>query len=98
MVRKTFRLTPDQQAKRKRLVQHTGHSESEIIRGALEAMPEDIDPVRMALMARGVILPKDASVTREEAKRTYEAYLKQIGDRHIGLIQAVLEERATQQE
>jgi predicted DNA-binding protein len=98
MVRKTFRLTPDQQAKLERLVQHTGRSESEIIRGALVAISEDTNPVILALKAQGMILPKDTRVTREEAKRTYEAYLKQIGKRHIGLTQAVLEDRATQQE
>jgi antitoxin ParD1/3/4 len=94
MVRKQIYIAPEHEAKLKRLAQNSGRSEAEIIREALEAIPDDIDPVRNALMAQGMILPKDTSVTRADAKKAYEAYLKQIGNRHLGLTQAVLEDRA----
>ena len=98
MVRKTYRLTSDQQAKLERLVQHTGRSESEIIRDALAARLEEADPVLNALRAQGLIMPQEIKMSRAESDKLHEAYLEQIGDRHIGLSQAVLEERATQQE
>jgi hypothetical protein len=45
-------------------------------------------------MAQGLIMPKEKMVTRADAEKAYQAYLKQIGDRHLGLTQAVLENRA----
>lgn len=98
MVRKTYRLTTNQQAKLERLVQHTGRGESEIIRDTLAAKLEEADPVLNALLAQGLIVLQEIIMSRAESDKLHEAYLKQIGDRHIGLTQAVLEERATQQE
>jgi predicted DNA-binding protein len=97
MVRKTYRLTTAQQAKLARLVQHTGRSESQIIRDALAAKLVEADPVLIALMAQGLIVPQEIKMSRAESDKLHAAYLKQIGDRHIGLTQAVLKERATQQ-
>ena len=74
MVRKTFRLTPDQQAKRKRLVQHTGHSESEIIRDVLAAKLEDADPVLNALMAQGLIVLQEIIMSRAESDKHLKTF------------------------
>ena len=93
MIRKQIYIASEQEAKVKRLAQCSGRSEAEIIRDAIEAIPEDTDPVILALRAQGLIVPREKTVTREEAKKTYEAYLQQIGDRHIGLTRAVLDER-----
>ncbi|MCX7740592.1 MAG: ribbon-helix-helix domain-containing protein, partial [Meiothermus sp.] len=49
MIRKQIYLAPEQEAKLKRLARATGRSEAEIIREALDALPESPDPVLDAL-------------------------------------------------
>jgi antitoxin ParD1/3/4 len=94
MIRKQIYIAPEHEAKLKRLAQCAGRSEADLIRSAIEAIPENIDPIRQTLMAQGLIMPKEKTVTRADAEKAYQAYLKQIGDRHLGLTQAVLENRA----
>ncbi|MBF6595075.1 MAG: ribbon-helix-helix protein, CopG family [Thermaceae bacterium] len=96
MVRKQIYIAPEQEAKLKRLAKAAGRSEADIIREALDALPEATDPVLSALLSQGLIVPKDSSVSREEARRAYADYLKLIGKRKLGLTRAVLEDRARQ--
>jgi antitoxin ParD1/3/4 len=93
MIRKQIYIAPEHEAKIKRLVRHTHKSEAEIIRQAIEAVPEDGNPIISALRAQGLLVPREKFVTREEAEQTYRAYLEQIGNKKIGLTEAVLEER-----
>jgi hypothetical protein len=58
----------------------------------------DSDPFRQLLIAQGLILPQHSSTTRAEADRAYQAYLEQLGDRHLVLTQAVLEDCVREQE
>ena len=51
------------------------------------------DSLRQMLIAQGLILPQISTTTRADAERAYRAYLEQLGDRHLGLTQAVLEDR-----
>ena len=93
MIRKQIYIAQVHEAKLKRLAQTAGRSEAEIIRAAIEAIPEQTDPLRQMLIAQGLIMPQPSTTTRADAERAYQAYLQQIGDRHFGLTQAVLEDR-----
>ena len=96
MVRKQIYIAPEHEAKLKRLAQGSGRSEAEIIREALEAIPEETDPVLNALFAQGLIVPQPITVTRATSEELHRAYLEQIGDRQLGLTQTVLDERTRQ--
>ncbi|MCL6528236.1 MAG: ribbon-helix-helix domain-containing protein [Thermaceae bacterium] len=93
MIRKQIYLAPEQEAKLKRLARATGRSEAEIIREALEALPESTDPVLAALLSQGVIEAPTVSLSPAQAENAYQRYLQQIGSRRLGLSRAVLEER-----
>ena len=93
MIRKQIYIAQAHEAKLKRLAQGAGRSEAEIIRAAIEAIPEHTDPLRQMLIAQGLIVPQQSTTTRADSERAYQAYLQQIGDRHFGLTQAVLEDR-----
>lgn len=93
MIRKQFYIAPEQEAKLKRLAKAAGRSEAEIVREALDALPEATDPVLKALVAQGLIVSQPVNVSRSESRRLHREYLKRIGKRRLGLSQAVLEER-----
>jgi antitoxin ParD1/3/4 len=94
MIRKQIYIAPQHEAKVKRLAKSSGRSEADIIREALEALPEEIDPVLNALIAQDLILPQEGKTTRLEARVMFDSYLKKIGKRHFGLTGAVLEDRS----
>ncbi len=96
MIRKQIYIAPEHEAKLKRLAQSAGRSEAEIIREALEAIPEEIDPIYNLLMKKGLIVKQEITVTREESERIHQEYLAMIGNKQFSLSQAVLEERARQ--
>lgn len=96
MIRKQIYIAPEQEAKLKRLARATGRSEAEIIREALDALPESTDPVLAALMSQGLIEAPTVAPSQAQAGALYERYLQQIGPRRLGLSQAVLEERQSQ--
>ncbi len=93
MVRKQVYLAPEQEAKLKRLARATGRSEAEIIREALDALPESPDPVLDAAGARGCSSPRRWWGSPAQADAAYRRYLQRIGRRQLGLSQAVLAER-----
>jgi antitoxin ParD1/3/4 len=93
MIRKQIYIAPEHEAKLKRLAQSAGRSEAEIIREALEAIPEEIDPIYNLLLKKGMILEQQITVTREESERLHQEYLAMIGNRNLGLTQAVIDGR-----
>lgn len=90
MIRKQFYIAPEQEAKLKRLAKAAGRSEAEIVREALDALPEAADPVLNALVAQGLIVSQPVNVSRSESRRLHQEYLRRIGKRRLGLSQAVL--------
>lgn len=96
MIRKQVYIAPEQEAKLKRLAKAAGRSEADIIREALDALPEAGDSVLSALMAQGLIVSQPVAVSRSESQRLHQEYLKRVGKRQLGLSQAVLEEREGQ--
>lgn len=93
MIRKQIYLAPEQEAKLKRLARATGRSEAEIIREALDALPESPDPVLDALWRQGMLEPPAVVGSPAQADAAYRRYLQRIGRRQLGLSQAVLAER-----
>ena len=96
MIRKQIYIAPEHKAKLKRLVQSAGRSEADLIREAIEAIPEETDPILAALVVQGLIVPQEIKVTRAESQKLHEEYLALIGNCQLGLTQAILEERAGQ--
>ncbi len=93
MIRKQIYLAPEQEAKLKRLARATGRTEAEIIREALDALPETADPVLAALYSKGLLESPTIPANPTQAQSAYQRYLNQIGQRKLGLAEAVLEER-----
>ncbi|GIW26182.1 ribbon-helix-helix domain-containing protein [Meiothermus sp.] len=96
MIRKQIYIAPEQEAKLKRLAKTTGRTEAEIIREALDALPETSDPVLAALLSQGLVEFVGSSANPTQAQAAYQRYLKQVGRRTLGLSQAILEERQAQ--
>jgi hypothetical protein len=104
MIRKQIYLAPEQEAKLKRIARVTGRTEAEIIREALDALPETSDPILAALLSQGMIEPPPASpstssgqaLNQAQAEAIYQEYLERIGRRKLGLSQTVLQERLDQ--
>ncbi len=94
MIRKQIYIAPQHEAKVKRLAKSSGRSEADIIREALEALPEEIEPVLNALIAQDLVVPQAGETTRLEARAMFDTHLKKIGKRHLGLTQAILEDRS----
>jgi antitoxin ParD1/3/4 len=61
---------------------------------SLEGFPEEPDPILNALRAAGLVLPQENTITRAEAQKLHQEYLDLLGNRRLGLTQAVLEERS----
>lgn len=93
MIRKQIYITPAQEAKIKRLAQQAARSEAEIIREAIEAIPEENDPILSLLMEKGLVIKQENAFTKEESNRLHEQYLAMIGNRQFSLSRAILEER-----
>lgn len=92
MVRKQVYLEHSQDAKLKRLARATGKTEAELIREALDRLPETDNPVQVRLREAGLLLepprPDLRAVGAAEA-----AYREALGNRSLGLAEAFLEER-----
>ena len=57
-----------------------------------EQTQSDSNSLWQVLIAQGLIVPQH-STTRANAEHAYPAYLERLGDRHLGLTQAMLENR-----
>ncbi len=95
MIRKQVYLESKQDAKLKRLARASGRTESELIRQAVEQLPETTDPVLEALRAAGLLAEPRLGPPRDPGARArFETWAKEHGP--IGLSDAVLEDRAEQ--
>ena len=98
VIRKQVYLESHQDAKLKRLARSSGRSESELIREAVDGLPEKSDPILEALRAAGLLAePRPATTGRATAREAHErdqAWAREHGP--IGLSGAVLEDRAEQ--
>lgn len=93
MIRKQVYLEPRQEAKLKRLAHSTGKTEAELIREALDRLPESDEPIQARLRAAGLLL----KVPRADPERVRAAeieYFRLLDGRRVGLTDAIAEERA----
>lgn len=90
-------MAPEHKSKLKRLAKANGRSEADIIREAINALPERADPILAALVSQGLIDLPGATMTSAEAEVTYDRYLKELGDRQLDLTKALIEERQGQE-
>lgn len=97
MIRKQIYIAPEHEAKLKRLAKANGRSEADIIREAIDALPETTDPILAALLSQGLIDLPGATITAGEAEATYQRYLKKLGDRKLDLTEALIEERQSRE-
>jgi hypothetical protein len=98
MVRKQVYLAREQDRKLKALAARRGCTEAEIIRDALDRLPDPDRGVVEQLAAAGLLMPKgdDHDAPRGAAARTLEAEVEAWLDARptsLGLSEAVLEDR-----
>jgi len=93
MLRKQVYLTPEEEAKLKRLARTTERTEAEILRLALDLLPEEEAPLLLALAAEGLLEVPERAVSPEQMEEAYRRYLDQVAGRRIGLSEALLGER-----
>jgi antitoxin ParD1/3/4 len=95
MIRKQIYLTPEQDAKLKRLARMNQQTEAEIVRAALDNLSELTEPLMARLQEHGLLAkPAEPQISLEFAaiNRDYQNWLKrQTG---LTLSDAVLAERA----
>jgi len=96
MVRKQLYLEPDQEQKLQRLAADWGCTEAQVIRTALDRVPDPRGSVRDRLRAAGILAPKPGPApTREEISRVEAELERMFADRKepLGLAEAVIEDR-----
>ena len=99
MIRRQVYLAQTHQAKLARLAARWSCSESEVLRSAIERLPESEDPIDARLVAAGLLVPtppeRDLSLT-EEAAEELERQLDRWSEARpapLGLAEAVVEDR-----
>ena len=98
MIRKQIYLAPEQDRKVKALAAARGSTESEVIRGAIDCLPDAEGSVVEQLAAAGLLAPKrfDPDLPTGEELRKLEAEVsawRSSLTEPIGLTEAVLAER-----
>jgi antitoxin ParD1/3/4 len=95
MVRKQLYLTPEQNAKLKQVAKASGQTEAEVIRAALAAFVERVDPALDVLQNEGLLAkPLQPQLSPQEAQQRYAEYLSWASQQApVGLADAVLDER-----
>ena len=95
MVRKQVYITPDDEAKVRRIARHRLCTEAQVIRDAIGALPSGEDAGLAAVRAAGLLMEPEGSPVSDaelaEAEREWEEIAARIGD--IRLSDAVIEER-----
>ena len=86
MLRKQVYLTPEEEAKLKRLARATGRTEAEIL-------PEEEAPLLLALAEEGLLEVPERAVTPARMEEAYRRYLDRVAGRGLGLSKAVLADR-----
>ncbi len=99
MIRKQVYLAREQDRKLKALAARRGSTEAEVIRDALDRLPDPDRGVEEQLAAAGLLAPKgdDPDVPRGAAVRALEMQVEAWLDRRrgeLGLAEAVLEDRS----
>jgi hypothetical protein len=98
MIRKQIYLESKQEKKLQRLAHRWGCSEAEVLRKAIDRIPDAEGEFLERLEAAGLLAPPpddedlDESESLEEMERAYEEYLQSRSE-PIGLLDAVLEDR-----
>ena|SRR5258708_11615654 len=98
MIRKQVYLESQQQRKLRRLAERWGCSEAEVLRKAIDQIPDAEGEFLERLAAAGLLVPprEDEDLgegeSLEEMERSYEDYLQSRSE-PIGLLEAVLEDR-----
>jgi hypothetical protein len=96
MVRREVEIGPEQEAKLKRLAAVRGCSEEELVREAIDRLPEEEPAWVGRLRERGLLVDYGPPrTTREERERRLEALHKLLRAEggHPRLVEAVLEDR-----
>ncbi|MGC8904894.1 CopG family transcriptional regulator [Thermus sp.] len=93
MPRKQIHLTPEEEAKLKRLARTTGRTEAEVLRLALDLLPEEEAPLLLALAEEELLEVPERAVTPAQMEEAYRRYLERVAGRRIGLSEAVLGDR-----
>jgi len=98
MVRKQLYLAPSQNRKLKRLAKERHCSEAEVLRQAVEALPEPDDPIEQ-LRAMGLIKPKrplPPELVGVDPKALHAQLMESLGERakDVKLGETVLQMRA----
>jgi antitoxin ParD1/3/4 len=97
MVRKQLYISPDQDRKLKRLSRRHGVTEAELVREAIEHLPEGEDALIEKLRAKGLLAPKPALpdyLRGKDLHRFAEELRKELGNLHgVTLSDAVQWER-----
>src|SRR5437867_3921464 len=96
MVRKQLYLDPAQDRKLKRLASCRDVTEADVVRDAIDQLPEDEDPWIVQLRAAGLLVPKPPLAPAQ--RRKLRARIKELEERLGGLpgvtlSDAILEER-----
>ncbi len=99
MIRRQVYLAQSHQARLSHLASRWGRSESEVLRTAIERLPESEDPSDACLVAAGLLVPtapeRDLPPT-EEATEELERQLDRRSEARsapLGLAEAVVEDR-----
>lgn len=98
MVRKQLYLEPDQEQKVKRLAKLLACTEADVIRQAIDRLPDPERSVEEQLQAAGVLAPPPtdpdmpAGLEEAEIEREFEKWVAGAGQ-PLGLTEAVLEGR-----
>nr|WP_237259081.1 CopG family transcriptional regulator [Thermus brockianus] len=71
----------------------TGRTEAEILRLALDLLPEDEAPLFLALAEEGLLEVPERVVTPKGMEEAYRRYLERLAGRRLGLSEAVLADR-----
>ena len=99
MIRKQVYLDESQQRKLKRLAGHWGCTESEVLREAIERIPESRDPVEARLAEAGLLAPPPSVREPRLTTESIEALERQVDARAakrstpLGLAVVVVEDR-----
>ena len=98
MIRKQLYLADEQQRKIRRIAARRGCTEAEIVREAIDRLPEFDDPVTRRLAEAGALVfpyDEDDDLPTEAEAEEIEREIAQWADEHgpIGLSQAVWEDR-----
>lgn len=99
MIRRQVYLDPTHQRKLARLAARWGCNESEVLRAAIDRLPESEDPIDRCLAAAGLLVPAPADRDLPRDEESVESLERQLDalavarSHPLGLARAVVEDR-----